>query len=126
MKADDGTTFFPGRKISEVFLEFAQPLIDLTVPYTRKDVVESILKIAFITWNAAVVEAVNGNDCFVKSIRETYTNDPITAGLMEMLLSRKRSEYADDERLIGEYSILMKNGEWILRAEARDPRVKSQ
>jgi neutral ceramidase len=50
----------------------------------------------------------------------------LTAASIELLLSLKRSEYADDERLIGEYSILMKNGEWILRTEARDPRVKKQ
>jgi hypothetical protein len=29
--------------------------------------------------------------------------------------------YADDLRLIGEFSITQKKGEWRLRADARDP-----
>jgi len=41
--------------------------------------------------------------------------------LIEQMITRKRDMFSDDNRLIGEYRVTQKKGEWRLWAEARDP-----
>jgi hypothetical protein len=43
------------------------------------------------------------------------------ATFVEQLIFRKRGLFGHDHRLIGEFKLRRKGGEWILRAEARDP-----
>ncbi len=45
----------------------------------------------------------------------------MASSMIEQLISRKMEFYADDLRLIGEFSITKKKGKWRLRADARDP-----
>ena len=113
---------FPERKISETFLDFASPLLELAAPGVAKEDVEEAFRIAFTTWNAVVFDAVDGDDRFVSKLRELTADDPVSTALLEQMLSRKRREFADDERVIGDYKIYRKDGEWRLWAEARDPR----
>ncbi len=114
------------RKISETFLELTWPLIELQGSEAAKEDIEQILKLAFTVWNAVVFDSANGNDQFVTSIRQLTASDPLSACLMEALLTRKRIEFADDDRLVGEYILFQKNGEWRLRVEARNPIVSHQ
>ena len=112
----------PVGKISEAFLDFASPLIDAAGPEAGPPELEPILKIAFSVWNAVVIDTVNGDSRFVDAIRQATAAAPGASALVESLLSRKRLVFANDDRLIGNYELLQKNGKWILRAEARDPR----
>lgn len=45
--------------------------------------------------------------------------------LIQMMIARKKAMFDHDLRLIGEYQLMKKRGEWRLRAEARSPVVKS-
>ena len=56
---------FPERKISETFLDFTSPLLELAPPGAAKEDVEEAFRIAFTTWNAVVFDAVNDDDRFV-------------------------------------------------------------
>lgn len=112
----------PNGKISEAFLDFASPLIEAAGPEAGRPEIEPILKIAFAVWNAVVIETVRGDSRFVDEIRQAMAAAPGASALVESLLSRKRLAFANDDRLIGNYELLRENGEWILRAEARDPR----
>jgi hypothetical protein len=85
---------FPNRKISETFLEFSSPLMDT--------IGEDVTK-------------------YISMVRKAIMKDPITSALIEQMISRKNDIFSDDQRMIGEYSITQKNGEWRLLAEARDP-----
>lgn len=113
-------------KISAAFLDFASPLIDAAGPDAGNSELTPILTLAFTAWNAVVLDRVNGDTQFVDAIRLTTAGNPGSAALMELLLERKRLLFADDERLIGNYELLQEDGEWVLRAEARDPRRSSQ
>ena len=53
-------------------------------------------------------------------------SEPMGATMVEELIRRKQVEFAADHRLIGEYKLVLKNGGWILRAEARDPTPKAR
>ena len=112
---------YPDTKISETFLRFAAPLTEPLGPAITKDQFEEALKIAFTVWNAVVYDAVAGNDQYISSVRGLTSGDPTTAALIEGLIRRKEVEFGDDGRLIGEYTLRQKNGEWNLRAEARRP-----
>lgn len=117
-----GTDGFSERRISAAFLDFASPLIEATGPEAGSVEFASILKLAFTAWNAVVLDTVNEDTRFVAAIREATAVEPGAAALLEQLLERKRLVFGDDNRLVGNYELRQEAGEWILRAEARDPR----
>jgi hypothetical protein len=112
---------FKHRKISETFLDFSSPLLDALGENASKYQVEQVLKIAFTVWNAAVLDTVKGNTQFVNQLMESTSEDPMSATLIMQMINRKQDVFSCDHRLIGEYWLTKKKGEWRLRAEAKDP-----
>jgi hypothetical protein len=112
-------TKFPHRKISETFLDFTSPLLDALNKDVTKYQVEQVLKIAFTAWNAVVLDMVKGNARYVIKLRELTADDPMSAALLEQMISRKQDMFSGDHRMIGEYRLTLKRGEWRLRTEAR-------
>ena len=53
-------------------------------------------------------------------MRNQIAGHPPLEALIEQMILRKRL-FGHDLRLIGEFKIIEKNGEWRLRAEARAP-----
>ena len=111
---------YPNKKISETFLDFSSPLLDALGKGATKHQVEKVLKITYTVWNAIVLDTVKDISEHISVLRQTIEGDPMTSELIEQLISRKKARFANDLRLIGEYSIRQKKGEWRLRAEARD------
>ena len=112
---------FPNRKISETFLKFSSPLLDAIGQAATKDQVEKVLQITYSVWNSIVLDTSSGCEKNISMLRETIKGDQMASAMIEQLISRKMELYADDLRLIGEFSITQKKGEWRLRADARDP-----
>jgi len=83
--------------------------------------VEKVLQITYSVWNSIVLDTVRGCEKNISVLRETINGDPMASSMIEQLISRKMEFYADDLRLIGEFSITKKKGKWRLRADARDP-----
>jgi hypothetical protein len=112
---------FPDRKISETFLEFSEPLLETEgAPPTAQEA-EKVLQLASTIWNAVVYDTVHGNTEWVTRLRNLIAGQPPLVALIEQMILRKRSWFGHDLRLIGEFKILEKDGEWRLRAEARAP-----
>jgi hypothetical protein len=112
---------FPDRKISEAFLEFAEPLLEKEgAPPTAQEA-EKVLQLAWTIWNSVVYDTIHGNTEWVTGLRNQIAGHPPLEALIEQMILRKRQLFGDDLRLIGEFKILEKNGEWRLRAEARAP-----
>ena len=84
-------------------------------------IVEQVLKITFTAWNAVVLDTVKGNTKYVIKLRELTADDPMSAALIDQMISRKQDIFSGDHRMIGEYRLTQKRGKWRLRAEARDP-----
>lgn len=112
---------FPDRKISETFLDFASPLLEAEGRNPTKHEAEQVLKVAFTVWNSVVLDSVNGNTKYTEKLRQLTSDDPLSAALVEKMISRKQDIFSDDHRLIGEYKLSSKKGELRLRAEARSP-----
>lgn len=113
---------FPIRKISETFLEFAKPLLDAISLNPTEAEAKEPLKIAFTIWNAVVFADAVGDDRILKKVRESTTNDPQVAAVINQMIARKRSLFGNDHRLIGDYTLTRKGDEIRLRVEAREPR----
>jgi hypothetical protein len=84
-------------------------------------IVEQVLKITFTACNAVVLDTVTGNARYVIKLRELTADDPMSAALLEQMISRKQDMFSGDHRMIGEYRLTLKRGEWRLRTEARGP-----
>ncbi|MBI4527905.1 MAG: hypothetical protein HY695_29265 [Deltaproteobacteria bacterium] len=117
----DGASY-PNRKISETFFAFAAPLLEAVGPKATRRQVEEVLKIAFTVWNSVIYDTVNGNDHYVAQIRQLTANDPQSSAVLEQMITRKKTMFSDDQRVIGEYKLTKKPGEWHLWAEARKPK----
>ena len=112
---------FPQTKISEAFLNFAEPLLG-TEPQSRtREEVDGSLKLALIVWNAVVFDTVRGNTDWVMKVRKQVVEQPPIAALVEELITRKQTQFGHDLRLVGRYEIVDRDGEWRLRVEARSP-----
>jgi hypothetical protein len=110
------------RKISKTFLEFAEPLwIPLGAEATDQEL-EQVLMIAFTVWNTVVFDALDPSRQGVKQLRNLAGEDPSIRAIIEQLITRKQSLFANDQRLIGEYRLNRRQGELRLWAEARQPQ----
>lgn len=114
-------TKFSNRKISETFLDFAEPLLAPLGAEATEHEMENALKIAFTVWNAVVFDAVDRSSCWVDQLRDLAGPDPRVRAVVEQLVARKQSLFGNDHRLIGEYRLYRHHGELRLRAEARQP-----
>lgn len=113
---------FSSQKISATFLEFSSPLLKtLPKPATKQDI-DKILRITYTVWNAVVFDEVFENTNYVSEIRDSFKHDKEGASLIDYFITRKNELFGDDLRIIGEYKIIMMDGnKWRLRADARDP-----
>ncbi len=117
----DRPILFPNRKISETFLDFASPMLQvLPTPTTREDI-EKILKIAFMVWNSVVYADVRGDEHFLAELRKNTSSAVEMEIIINNLINRKRTFFGDDQRIIGEYKLTIKKEGLNLRAEARSP-----
>ena len=109
------------RKISETFLEFAEPLWGpLGVEATDHEL-EQTLMIAFTVWNSIVFDVTDPGQRRIEQLRNLAGQDPGVRAIVEQLIARKQSLFANDQRLIGEYRLTRRQGELHLQAEARLP-----
>ena len=109
------------RKISETLLDFSMPLLEGIGNGATKQQIESVLRITYSVWNSVNFDSIKSGTKYVTMLRQTMETDIVGRGLIEELIKRKRNEFGDDLRLIGEYNLRMVKGEWRLRADVRDP-----
>ena len=112
---------FPDRKISETFLQFAEPLLNNRGPNVTDAQVSDLLKMVWMAWNAVVYADVAKKDHLLDLLRTSAEANIDLQKLIEWLIDRKRMHFGDDDRVIGEYEVFYEDGECRFRAEARNP-----
>ena len=111
----------PDRKISETFLHFAAPLLhDLPSEVPERRAREA-LRVSFTAWNAVIFADVPNDHRHLNEIRRLTADKPEKALLMEQMIARKRTLFANDARLIGSWEVTHTEDGINLRADARDP-----
>ena len=112
---------FPTRKISETFLDFAEPLLTPLGAEATEAEMEQSLQFAFTVWNAVEFDAADRSGRWLGKVRTFADRDPRIRAIIDQLISRKQRLFGDDHRLIGEYRLYRRDGELHLRADARAP-----
>ena len=125
MKPSKPKLSFPDRKISESFMEFAEPLVVPLGPDATAAEKEGALMIAFTIWNAVVYADAVGKTQILDEVKRTTGKEPDMAALIGGMIERKRSLFGDDHRLVGEYKFVERNGIEMFRVEAHDPTRQS-
>jgi len=120
-----------GRKASEVFLEYANPYIEMYLEEKGKaslDEIEDVLKLPWMVWNAVTMQGKNQKIDFMTSIRLAIKNMPIGAGvLIESMKERKLKKFAKYRYILGNFKLRFdeKSQETILSIETRTiPKCK--
>lgn len=98
---------FPDQKISETFLQYAEPLLESLGPDATEEQMEQPLRFAFAVWNAVVCEAVNGDKHFLDMAHKLTSNEPAIKALVDFMVARKRRLFGDDHRLVGEFKFIL-------------------
>jgi|SRR5581483_2596683 len=111
----------PDRKISETFLEFAAPLLRDLTSDTLEQQTRGALQIAFTVWNAVIFADMLNDHRHLTEIRRLTAENHETVLIMEQMITRKRSLFGDDARLIGTWEVTRTADGINLRADARDP-----
>jgi hypothetical protein len=112
---------FPNRKISKTFLRFAAPLLYNLPSKAPEQQAREALRLSFTAWNAVIFADVLNDDRYLNEIRRVTADKPEAAVLMDQMIVRKRTLFANDARLIGSWEVTQTEDGINLRADARDP-----
>ena len=101
-------------------LEFAEPLVsELPDGYSKSDL-EAVLKLATCVWNACVVDQwCKSTQNVAEAKKLLSTAHPFQKIIVEDLIARKKSIFGNDPRAIYNECVITKNGQLVVRAEAR-------
>lgn len=111
----------PTRKISETILEFVAPIAEIMDDSQDQSQWDTAVRIGLTVWNAVVFDDAIGQGEYMERLRRDTKKDPSFHALVEQLVARKRELFAADHRLVGNFTVGMKDGGVHLWAEARDP-----
>lgn len=95
-------------KLSEALLRFARPLTDLLPPEATAEELERMLHVAYLVWNAVVLDELGHKSSYLAKARELVRanmKEPGRSAVLGMLTGMekaKRGESAPDLRVIGE------------------------
>ena len=91
----------PQRKTSEMFLDFADPIMDSLPEDVSAAQMEHALKIAYTVWNAMVRYEVKGDRHTLDLLHAAVVQHPEATILINALIDRKQTLFGCDHRLIG-------------------------
>ena len=119
------------RKVSEVFLEYVEPLLEalkLERPDATYQDYEQEIRVPWMVWNILCSDHKDTSDRtqMLSQLRKIHGTLPTgTAALIEKLIARKQSHFSNYKYMIGAYSIrYAENGDVLLWAEARTNNSK--
>ena len=120
MTAKDKPLFNSARKVSEIFLDYASPLLDFAGPDVTKTELENFLKLAFITWNSVILDEHNPKNHLIKEMKQLIRNaEPPIRDFLMMMVQRKKTDFAQEKFLIGTFKVYKEKGDFRVQVEAR-------
>ena len=95
----------PKRKISETFLDFAHPLVEMLGNGAEKEQVDQALQIAAVIWNAVVFDSVEGTRKYEEQLYLLAPEDPLSLQIFPQMIMRKKMLFGDNRLLIGDFKL---------------------
>jgi hypothetical protein len=112
---------FPDRKISETLLHFARVTPESLPSEVPERRAHEALTVASTVWNAVIFADVLNDDRHLNEVRRLFVGTAEVAALVEQLIARKRTVFADDERLIGNFEVKRTEDGINVHADAYNP-----
>jgi len=112
----------PSLKISQTFIDFVKPLMSIVDQNTTEDQIKDAFQIAYTVWNGVIMDSVNQDDHYIKRLYQLVPKHSEYTELLDQLILRKKTLFAEDKRLIGNYKVTYKDGDLHVRAEARSAK----
>ena len=107
-----GQSSFP-RKMSEVLLDFADPLLN-TIDDDDGEFFEEVLMFACLCWNLSLLQEKEQKKMALSIVDEMGKSDPLKRLGVEkdiwMLLERKKDFFANDKRMVLDYKFIEEQG----------------
>ena len=111
----------PSLKISQTFIDFVKPVMPPIDENTTEDQIRTIFELGFMVWNAVLLDSVNKNDFHNEYIENLLSENPGFDMFIKPLIERRKTLFANDKRMIGNFTVTYKDGNLNVRAEARAP-----
>ena len=111
----------PSLKISQTFIDFVKPVMPPVDENTTEEQIRTIFEIGFMVWNAVLLDSVNNNDYYIGYIEEILSQNPGFDFFINPLIERRKTLFANDKRMIGNFTVTYKDGNINVRAEAKAP-----
>ena len=111
----------PSLKISQTFIDFVKPVMPPIDENTTEDQIRTIFELGFMVWNAVLLDSVNKNDFHNEYIENLLSENPGFDMFIKPLIERRKTLFANDKRMIGDFTVTYKDGNLNVRAEARAP-----
>ena len=100
------------KKMSEVLLDFAAPLLE-SIDMSDRLAIKSAIQMAVFIWNYSVIESGCQPDRLsgttVKSVKQLvekrFRSDPIGRVVLDTLLERKKTLYSENNRMIIDFDM---------------------
>ena len=108
-------------KISQTFIDFVKPVMPPIDENTTEDQIRTIFELGFMVWNAFLLDSVNKNDFHNEYIENLLSENPGFDMFIKPLIERRKTLFANDKRMIGNFTVTYKDGNLNVRAEARAP-----
>jgi hypothetical protein len=117
----------PSLKISQTFIDFVKPLMPPIDENTTEEQIRTFFELGFTVWNAVLLDSVNKNDFYKKYLEELLSQNPGFDIFIKPLIERRKTLFANDKRMIGNFTVTYKDGNLNVRAEARGlPKQKME
>jgi hypothetical protein len=111
----------PNRKISDVIIEFGEPLLS-QLDLEDKFEMEGAIKLLVTIWNAVALDHQEKSRRYEDElVRLLNENSSEFNKIAFKLIKRKKRKYSNDPRTVGNYQIVEQEHGLTLRAEARLP-----
>jgi len=107
------------RKMSEVIIDFAEPLLN-AIDDCDHELFEYVISFAIICWNASLLPQKKQKKVLFSMVDKLAESDVLFRLSVEddvrVLLERKKAFFADDKRMVVDYKIVEENGLYHLFA----------
>jgi hypothetical protein len=122
----DHAAVIPAHKMSETLLAFGEPLFALLGEDAPLPVREQSMKMVITVWNAgAMAMPLWGQPELLRQFEQTLEQATFaaeTAGVLKLLLVRRREVYGSDPRAVGEWGLrVAPDGTYVLHCAAHLP-----
>jgi len=109
----------PSLKISQTFIDFVKSVMPPVDENTTEDQIRTFFELGFMVWNAVLLDSVNKNNFYKGYIEDLLSQNPGFDMFIRPLIERRKTLFANDKRLIGNFTVIYKDGNLNVRAEAR-------